>query len=167
MNINNYINDGFSKVCDVIIHPNNEDQWYYENVDESCVGPEHKSWLYFIVKDDNIIKCGETGNPLLLLSNPNKRIRGLELKSGSKSRLGRYMVGDQTDECIRQELCEDVKQGKITIWAKKCKVTSSKVVVMGEESIVERSIHKDLEMVYLNHFITEYGQLPLLNKSIK
>ena len=164
MNINNYINDGFSKVCDVIIHPERDDYWYYKNVDENFVGPDHKSWIYFIVKDDNIIKCGESGNPLLLEKYHDSDLR---FKKGSKSRLGRYMVGDQTDECIRQKLCEDVKQGKITIWAKKCKVTSSKVVVMGEESIVERSIHKDLEMVYLNHFITEYGQLPLLNKSIK
>ena len=165
MNINNYIDDGFSKVCDVIIHPYNEDQWYYENVDESCIGPEHKSWLYFIVVDDNIIKCGETGNPLMLIS--DKPQRGLELKSGSKSRLGRYMNGDETDAYIREELCEDVKQGKVSIWAKKCNVTPTKVLVMGKEDTVERSIHKDLELVYLNHFITEYGQLPLLNKSTK
>ena len=66
MNINNYKTDGFSKVCDVIVHPDREDQWYYQNVDHKFVGPDHKSWLYFIVKGDVIVKCGESGNPLLL-----------------------------------------------------------------------------------------------------
>ena len=63
MKIQNYIDDGFSKVCDVIIHPERQDQWYYENVDRKFVGEDLKSWLYFIVKDDNIMKCGEISGP--------------------------------------------------------------------------------------------------------
>ena len=163
MKIQNYIDDGFSKVCDVTIHPERDDQWYYKNVDRKFVGEDHKSWLYFIVKGDDIVKCGESGNPLLLeTKGANPR-----WKKGTKSRLGRYINGCTTDTYIRTELYEDVRQGKVSIWAKKCKVTSSKIVVMGQESTVERSIHKDLEMVYLHHFITEYGQLPPLNKGIK
>ena len=163
MKIQNYIEDGFSKVCDVIIHPDRKDQWYYENVDYNFVGPEKKSWLYFIVKGDNIVKCGESGNPLLLeTKGANPR-----WKKGTFSRLGRYINGCTTDTVIREELYKDVQKGKVSVWAKRLPVTSVKVIVMGEEKVVERSIHKDLEMVYLDHFITEYGRLPVLNKGRK
>jgi len=163
MNINNYINDGFSKVCDVILHPENNKQWYYSNVDYNFVGPDHKSWLYFIVKDETIVKCGESGNPLLL-ETVGKDPRW---KKGTFSRLGRYINGCSTDTVIREELYKDVQKGKVSIWAKRLPVTSVTVNVMGNEKIVERSLHKDLEMVYLDHFVTEYGRLPVLNKGRK
>ena len=60
-----------------------------------------------------------------------------------------------------------VKKGKVSVWAKELPVTTVEVQVRGETKIVERSIHKDLEMVYLDHFVTEYGNLPPLNKGRK
>ena len=163
MNINNYKTDGFSKVCDVILHPDRDDQWYYQNVDYKFVGPDHKSWLYFIVKGDVIVKCGESGNPLLL----ETKGKNPRWKKWTFSRLGRYINGCTTDTVIREQLYNDVKKGKVSIWAKRLPVTSVTVNVMGEEKVVERSIHKDLEMVYLDHFVTEYGRLPVLNKGRK
>ena len=62
---------------------------------------------------------------------------------------------------------DSVKKGKVSVWAKQLPVTTVTVEVMGETKIVERSIHKDLEMVYLDHFVTEYGNLPPLNKGRK
>jgi hypothetical protein len=38
---------------------------------------------------------------------------------------------------------------------------------MGEAHFVERTSHKDMEMLYLDHFVTEYGNLPPLNKGRK
>jgi hypothetical protein len=163
MKIQNYIEDGFSKVCDVIIHPDRDDQWYYENVDYNFVGPDKKSWLYFIVKGNDIVKCGESGNPLLLeTKGANPR-----WKKGTFSRLGRYINGCTTDTVIREELYDAVTQGEVSVWAKQLPVTTVEIQVMGETKIVERSIHKDLEMVYLDHFVTEYGNLPPLNKGRK
>ena len=163
MKINNYIEDGFSKVCDVILHPDRDDQWYYENVDYNFVGPDKKSWLYFIVKDDEIVKCGESGNPLLL----ETKGKNPRWKKGTFSRLGRYINGCTTDTVIREELYSAVKKGQVSVWAKQLPVTTVEIQVMGETKIVERSIHKDLEMVYLDHFVTEYGNLPPLNKGRK
>lgn len=166
MKIQNYIQDGFEKVCDVIIHPDREDQWSYENVDRKYVGDDHTSWLYFIVKNDDIMKCGESGNPLLLqTSNSDKK--NPVWKKGTFSRLGRYMNGDTTDVVIREALFEDVRTGTVSIWAKKCKITKVKVDIMGEAHFVERTSHKDMEMLYLDHFVTEYGNLPPLNKGRK
>ena len=114
MKINNYIEDGFSKVCDVILHPDRDDQWYYENVDYKFVGPDKKSWLYFIVKGDDIVKCGESGNPLLL----ETKGKTPRWKKGTFSRLGRYINGCTTDTVIREELYSAVKKGKVSIWAR-------------------------------------------------
>ena len=119
--------------------------------------------MYFIVKGDVIVKCGESGNPLLL----ETKGKNPRWKKGTFSRLGRYINGCTTDTVIREELYNDVKKGKVSIWAKRLPVTSVTVNVMGEEKVVERSIHKDLEMVYLDHFVTEYGRLPVLNKGRK
>mgnify|MGYP006094875163 FL=1 len=166
MKIQNYIEDGFSKVCDVILHPSRDDQWSYENVDKKFVGPKHTSWLYFIVNGDNIVKCGESGNPLLLLTKGNSTTSPT-WKKGTFSRLGRYMNGDTTDVVIREALYDDVVAGTVSVWAKKLKVTKVKVNVMGQQKTVERCIHKDMEMVYLDHFVTEYGALPPLNKGRK
>ena len=109
------------------------------------------------------MKCGESGNPLLL----ETKGKNPRWKKGTFSRLGRYINGCTTDTVIREELYNDVKKGKVSIWAKRLPVTSVTVNVMGEEKVVERSIHKDLEMVYLDHFVTEYGRLPVLNKGRK
>ena len=134
MKIQNYIEDGFSKVCDVIIHPDRDDQWYYENVDYNFVGPDKMSWLYFIVKGDNIVKCGESGNPLLLeTKGANPR-----WKKGTFSRLGRYINGCTTDTVIREALYKDVKKGKVSVWAKELPVTTVEVQVRGETKILER-----------------------------
>jgi|TARA_R110001592_G_scaffold105459_2_gene296566 hypothetical protein len=163
MKIQNYIEDGFSKVCDVIIHPDRDDQWYYENVDYKFVGPDKRSWLYFIVKGEDIVKCGESGNPLLL----ETKGKNPRWKKGTFSRLGRYINGCTTDTVIREELYNAVTKGTVSIWARQLPVDNVIVTVMDKDMRVERSIHKDLEMVYLDHFVTEYGQLPPLNKGRK
>ena len=124
MKIQNYVEDGFSKVCDVIIHPDRDDQWYYENVDYKFVGPDKKSWLYFIVKDDNIVKCGESGNPLLL----ETKGKNPRWKKGTFSRLGRYINGCTTDTVIREELYNAVTEGTVSVWAKQLPVTTVAII---------------------------------------
>jgi hypothetical protein len=163
MNINDYTADGFSKVCDVVHHSDRSDHWDYINVDrENCVN-DHRSWLYFIVVGDQIVKCGETGNQLLIES----KVGSPRWIKGTKSRLGRYMNGDSTCSTLRESLFDQVAQGIVSVWAKKLPIRRVKTTVRGRETIVEQSIHKDLEMVYLDHFVSEYGTLPSLNKSRK
>tara|TARA_Y100000389_G_scaffold59920_1_gene56015 strand:- start:2244 stop:2735 length:492 start_codon:yes stop_codon:yes gene_type:complete len=163
MKIQNYTQDGFTKVCDVIIHRDYSNQWDFINVDYNFVGDEHQSWIYFIVNGDDIMKCGESGNPLLL----ETKGKNPRWKKGTKSRLGRYMNGCTTDTVIRQELEQEVSAGTVSIWAKRLPVSKVQVSIGGQQKIVERSIHKDLEMVYLDHFVEEHGALPPLNKGRK
>ena len=60
LNIDTYIADGFVKVCDVILDPNDEQFWKYINIDEDVMYSEHRSWIYFIVDGKEIAKAGET-----------------------------------------------------------------------------------------------------------
>ena len=77
----------------------------------------HNSWVYFIVDGDTIVKVGETSQPLGIESEyHNQPI------TGTKSRLGRYRKGDQTDTYIRNELVESVKNNQVSIWARKCEL---------------------------------------------
>jgi hypothetical protein len=61
ININSYLKDGFEKVCDVI---QTYGEWKYTNINRELMYYTHTSWVYFIVENEEIVKCGETGNPL-------------------------------------------------------------------------------------------------------
>jgi len=158
MDISNYIEDGFEKACDVRLDYWRKDHWDYEHVNADFVGSKHRSWIYFIVVDDEIVKCGESGNPLILRSNRDT------WKKGTTSRLGRYINGDRTDEVIREELNQEVIDGRVSIYAKKLPIIRKRMTVAGKNFVVESSTHKDLEMAYLDHFVEVHGGLPRLNK---
>jgi hypothetical protein len=163
--INSYINDGFEKVCDVLCTKTKE--WYYSNINSKLMFSEHNSWVYFLVIDDSIVKCGETGNPLGIPSRTTF-LREQQPASGTKSRFGRLRTGDGTDKYLRENTVEYVLSGSnISLWAKKCPKTARQVTVAGQTFEVYATMHKDLEMLYLDYFKHHAGCLPLFNKATK
>lgn len=167
--ISRYTSDGFRKVCDVRYYK--YDKWYYENIDREIMYDSHKSWVYFIVVADKIVKCGETGNPLGIEGMWTYDVDLMESQpiTGSKSRFGRLRTqcGD-TDEYLRQSILPWYNVGKpVTLWAKKCPLINVKVDILGESKKTVATIHKNLELFYLNSFKHIGGCLPICNKATK
>jgi hypothetical protein len=163
-NINSYIDDGFEKVCDVATLGA---EWKYRNINKSLMFSEHTSWVYFIVQGENIVKCGETGNPLGIREVYNYGGETQPVGS-SKCRFGRLRRGDGTDNYIRQELNEGIRAGiNVSLWAKKCQLHVVNERIGGVKCKVDTSIHKHLEQMYLAYFKQETGRFPLLNKASK
>jgi hypothetical protein len=161
LDINNYIVDGFVKVCDVALDPEDDQFWIYTNINEEVMFDPHTSWLYNIVSDIEIVKHGESGNPL-----------GIKTKSGqprssTECRLGRYrrQCGkNDTDQNIREALYQEVKDGKVTIWALKCQVITIPILICGNIDKTVFATHKDLEKKTLKYIKETAGRLPRLNK---
>lgn len=160
LNINRYIKDGFTQVCKV--DADQTGRWFYQDINENVMYSGHKSWVYFIVVDDQVVKIGETGNPLGI-----RQAGTIQPKMGSTSRLGRYRNGDQTDTYIREELRNEVASQRVSIWAKPCQTVAVEVNVGGVKTVAVTSFHKDLEMKYMDFVYRENGSLPTLNKTRK
>ena len=131
--IGNFAADGFVKVCDVEtetalvynkdlnIHEQ-QPQWYYKNIKTDTMFLDHRSWIYFIVVNDYVVKIGETGNPLGIAENTPYKNGEVQPKSGTTSRFGRIRKGDMTDANIRSKLETVVKLGLVSLWAKQCDI---------------------------------------------
>jgi hypothetical protein len=165
LNINNYINDGFEKVCDVMNHGVD---WVYKNINKDLMYSNHSSWVYFIVENETIVKCGETGNPLGIRESYASMMYEVQPVGHSKCRFGRLRKGDGTDAYIRRELRKSINAGNtVSLWAKKCKIHVLNESLGGQTRLVETTIHKSVELLYLEHFKDQAGRLPLLNKASK
>jgi len=163
LNIKNYIDDGFTKVCDVVLLQ--DGNWVYTNVNESVMFKDHRSWIYFIVVDDVIVKVGETGNPLGIKS--SSTFRGwYQPKSGSTNRFGRYRNGDNTDAYIRKSLWNEAVNGLVSLWARECPLLETEVSIQGLKKNTQISMHKHLEIDILK-LMLENKCWPRLNKSMK
>jgi hypothetical protein len=165
-NIKNYIDDGFEKVCDVLSLKNKE--WVYSKINKDLMFSEHRSWVYFLVIDSSIVKCGETGNPLGIPSK-TRYLNEIQPVTGTTSRFGRLrkQPGD-TDEYLRESVIPYVLNGHtVSLWAKKCPIINKQVSLAGETKIVATTMHKDLEKMYLEHFKSQAWRLPLFNKATK
>jgi len=164
LNINSYITDGFKKVCDVRLmggHSLEEDGWRYANINEDLMFSRHRSWVYFIVSGDEIVKVGETGNPLGIRTR-----NSIQPAISSTSRLGRLRNKDGTDAYIRQNLNGEVVKGLVSIWAKKCDVIYINLLVGGKQTNIKTTVHKNLELEYLDWMMESYYH-PRLNKCRK
>lgn len=168
VNINSYLADGFEKVCDVIGGYN---EWQYKNINRELMYSTHTSWVYFIVENEEIVKCGETGNPLGIretYGSASSASYETQPVGSSKCRFGRLRKGDGTDSYIRESLYSRFRAGyKISLWAKKCKIHVLKENIGGIEQKVDTSFHKNLEQMYLSNFKFQTGNLPRLNKASK
>lgn len=169
LDINSYINDGFRKVCDVRQQWESRIEWYYENINTSIMFSEHRSWVYFIVSGNEIVKIGESGNPLGIFAPLSHDPWQWEdqPKKGTQSRFGRYRQGDGTDRSIRCALTEEVDQGVVSLWAKKCDIVPTSITIAGESKKTYATYHKDLELQYLNYIERKLGRFPRENKARK
>ena len=163
--ITDYIQDGFVKVCDVCEDPNGH--WYYKNINKEILYADHNSWVYFIVKGNEIVKCGESGNPLGIALGKKELFKELQPIKSTASRLGRLRNGDGTDKFIREALRDYVAIEQVSIWALRCEKVQTVISIAGKTRTTKASIHKDLELDYLRHFVEIDGSLPWLNKGFK
>jgi hypothetical protein len=166
LNINTYRKDGFVKICTV---EESDDKWFYYDTNDELLFSKHNSWVYFIVKDEEIVKVGETGNPLGIHTYL-ARHEVCEVVANSKSRFGRLRTGDGTDEAIRKKLKEELAENpdsEVTLWAKKCDKLSTVTKIANKKVVATASLHKELELKYLDHFVKETGSFPRLNKQRK
>ena len=164
LDINSYISEGYVKVCEVSKYQYTNDNritWDYINIDANVMYDDHRSWTYFIVVGNEIVKNGETGVPLGIKSKGKN-----QPVSGSTNRFGRYRGGDNTDMYIRESLQKDVANGLVSLWAKKCPIAMTNIVIGGKKQTLETTFHKTLEQGYFTHF-EENGVWPKLNKSKK
>lgn len=160
LHIKNFKNDGFQKVCDV--REEGYSRWCYTHINQELMFDLHRSWVYAITLDDVIVKLGETGNPLGI------KMSDGQPKLGSQCRLGRYRNGDGTDNYIRRELHHYLNNNhRVSFWAKKCPIKTLSESIAGESIMVSNTIHKSLELAYLQYFQDSIHCLPMLNKSHK
>jgi hypothetical protein len=164
-----YLADGFEKVCDVYHEYADSDfSWQYYNINEDLMYGDHNSWVYFIVSGEDIMKVGETGQPLgikssnaLLVGVPNKDYeydysclawcQPVQRSTNRFGRLcGRFYGDNDTDWYIRTSLHTDVLAGKVSLWAKKCDKVEHTYQIAGKTVTVFSTVHKDLEVLYID-----------------
>lgn len=189
LNINTYKKDGFVKVADVEhyvpswvqyargnvidrhfsvhngVYNDPYNIWNLTNQNEDVLYDNHGSWVYMIVDGETIVKIGETGNPLgIRTSRTNQPLKG------TKCRFGRLIShrNDVTDQSIRDTLVESVNAKRVSLWALKCDyVKNSTYSVAGNPITLNSTVHKDLELQYINHIKEQTGERPLCNKADK
>ena len=168
-NIDNYIIDGFTKIADV---QNLENlKWKLFNRNPTDLYSDHTSWVYMVVVGKEIVKIGETGQPLGIRMQIGERDQpaiGTHNRFGRLRGYGHAVAGAKDTDCyIRYELREEASAGKVSLWAKKCKQKTIKELIGGAEQTIHLSSHKDIEQAYLTFIHRETGRLPRLNKAFK
>ena len=167
-NVNDYISEGFQKVCDVY-HEYADDKltWQVWNINEDLLWSTHNSWVYFIVSGDTIMKVGETSQPLGIKST-NSLVLGCRLDNaeyeyksvhwhqpvyGTTNRFGRlcnFTESTDTDWYIRSSLYQDVLDSKVSLWSKKCEKIEKTYQAAGKDWTLHATVHKDLELIYID-----------------
>ena len=169
LNINNYIADGFVKIADVQNLVNLK--WKLVNKNVEYLYSDHTSWVYMVVVGKEIVKIGETGNPLGIRMKRGERdqpVIGTTNRFGRLRGYGRAVANATDTDCnIRYELREEVSAGKVSLWAKKCKQKTIKELIGGVEQTIHLSSHKNIEHAYLTLIHNETCMLPRLNKELK
>jgi hypothetical protein len=166
--ITDYVADGFEKVSDVYYeYSNDQFGWSLYNYNEDLLWSDHRSWIYFIVSDQTIMKVGETSQPLgiksdncLLVGDPTnnnkytfRSIAWYQPIPRTTNRFGRlcnFCGDDDTDWHIRTNLQQDVIDGKVSLWARKCPLITVPTTVASKVNYLNASIHKDLELAYID-----------------
>lgn len=159
LNVKTYLQDGFIKIARVL--PYEEVKWTYQAIDvdaEREMFSSHFSWLYMIVSGSEIVKVGESGNPLAMQGSKTY------VKPGSGSRLGRYTTGGGTDLNIRKGLLEEVAAGSVVIYAKKLPISYVNTTIAGKVESTPATLHRHYEKQVLAYISSESGKLPRLNK---
>ena len=171
LDINHYLQDGFYKIADVEPQLGNAKKWQYTNQHPDLYS-EHRCWVYMIVDGNEVVKIGETGQPLgirkvyddqPIISTECRfgRLRG----AGGK---GKHLDGTiiDTDTRIREKLQESVSRGTVTLYAKQCQERIIEDSIGGKKMSSKLQSHKDME-IQIIAYMTLHHRLPLLNVSKK
>jgi hypothetical protein len=159
LDINTYLQDGFIKIAQVL--PYRKTQWTYiaiDKVTERDMFSNHFSWLYMIVSGREVVKVGESGNPLAIYGTKTY------VKPSGESRLGRYTTGSGTDKNIRDGLVEEVANGTVYIYAKKLPISYVDTTIAGNAHRTPSTTHRHYEKQVLAFIADESKLLPRLNK---
>jgi hypothetical protein len=165
LNINTYVQDGFSKVADVRANP---DTGKWELVEQSSsLYENHTSWVYAVVVGEEIVKIGETGLKLgIKKQRTDQPVINTTNRMGRLAGFGNTFDANQkpdTDVRIRSTLHEEALKGNVCIWAKRCDILGVLSVLYGETYKTFTTYHKQLEKAYLTRIQNETGVLPRLN----
>lgn len=162
-----YKKNFWTRVCRVEMLDRDNRNWYYTEENKDIMFSQNDSWVYCITINKHIVKIGETGNRLAISS--ANSYNGVQ--SGSKSRLGRYINGDKTDERIRAELFEYIrnKNNKVEFWAKSCTTEEEYSVWINQhtEFYFYTKVHKELEKKLIQYYEKQCGTYPRFNLSSK
>lgn len=159
LDINTYLQDGFTKVAKVLPYKNTK--WSYEAISKDAereMFSNHFSWLYMITSGREIVKVGESGNPLAIYGSKTY------VKPGGDSRLGRYTTGSGTDKNIRDGLLDEVADGTVYIYAKRLPISYIDTTIAGISHRTPSTTHRHYEKQVLAYIADECKQLPRLNK---
>jgi hypothetical protein len=171
--VEQFLPDGFKRVCKIYHSYRNKQTktWFAEKSYHDYLFDTHNSWIYLIVVNGYVFKIGETGKRLAMPSSTqmlldDKNIASEQPLTGSQNgRFGRLFYNPQTpgkaidtDARIREELHQNTIRGLVSIYAKKCLLVETNIIIGGKKQSVQASIHKDLEGAYLRKFN------PYLNK---
>jgi len=169
LDINTYVDDGFEKLCDVENGDNRvgevyHGKFFYTNINQSLMFSNHRSWVYMIVSDNEIVKIGETGNPLGI----KKKSHCSQPKWSTECRMGRLASFKcNTDGRIRESLYNDCDDEKVSIWVRKCDYINVTYSINENNSELYSTYHKDLELAYLDYIFNNHGSYPKLNAGRK
>jgi len=160
-NINHYIDDGFVKVC-TVAPGYNSNYWHYKNINKDYLYCNHRSWIYFIVNDETVVKVGESGNPLGIKMATRDQPVG-----NSTNRFGRLaQATSSTDANIKHYLYNSVQEGHVSLWAKKCEINKFETKIGGKNRQTLLTFHKELELQYLDYMKDNFYK-PSLNAGRK
>jgi len=148
-----YLNDGFVKVCDVVLDNPMFNRWKYCNIDNNVMYSKSQGWIYIMLLDGKIIKFGETG---MVLGKRSKN--SSQPVQSTDNRFGRMLMKDlsyngkfDTDERIRQLVYPDLLDNKIlTFFAKN----------VSEYYYIQR---KKLEKIYIIEYKNKHKCRPIAN----
>ena len=171
LDINHYLQDGFYKIADVEPQLGNAKKWQYTNQHPDLYS-EHRCWVYMIVDGNEVVKIGETGQPLGI-----KKVHDDQPIISSECRFGRlrgaggkgkHLDGTiiDTDTRIREKLQESVQQGTITLYAKQCEERDIKDTIGGKPMSIVLQAHKNME-IQIIAYMKFHARLPRLNQSSK
>lgn len=174
--VTDYVSDGFQRICDVYNeYADDRFTWQLWNINEDLLWNDHNSWVYFIVSGDVIMKVGETSQPLgiksticLTLGAPSldtdyeyKSVHWYQPVAKSTNRFGRlcnFYEPTDTDWYIRNNLHNDVINGQVSLWARKCEKVEHTYQIAGKSVTVYGTVHKDLEVLYIDAIAPELNK---------
>lgn len=171
LNIKDIKDFSFQKVCRIEnynvcknTHPRWKIEWLYTEINQDLLYSDHRSWVYFITCNGNIMKIGETGNPLGIRKKAKDDNQPLCATTNRLGRYNRYIPSGDSDQFVREYMYDYIQNNSLVeIWAYKCPIVEIECEFNGEKIKVNSTIHKHLEKKLIDYYINYTGRYPVLN----